>query len=67
MGGTRRVAKLESVFGADASLVHPYFATAQDAIDMALGYAFGDLQQEVVDALPVGLVANLKPGNRIFA
>jgi hypothetical protein len=61
------IAKLESVFGADASFVHPYFTTTQDAIDMALGYPFGDLQQKVVDALSVGLVANLKPGNRIFA
>jgi hypothetical protein len=68
MGGTRTRSPGWSRYSAlHPAFVHPNFAAAQDAIDVALGHALGDAQQEVVDALSVGLVANLKPCNRIFA
>ena len=61
------VTKLQPVLGRNPALIYPYLAAAQDAVDVALGHTLGDAQQVVVDALPLGLVANLKPGNRIFA
>jgi hypothetical protein len=35
----------------DTPLVHPHFARAQDAVNMAFRYTFADTQQVVVDAL----------------
>jgi hypothetical protein len=59
--------QLQPVLGRHPALVHPYLAAAQDAVDVALGHALGDAQQEVVDALAFGLLADLKPCHRIFA
>jgi hypothetical protein len=65
--GRSAVAELQAILGGNASLVDPNLAAAQDAIDMALRHAFGDAHQEVVDALALGVLADLKPCNRIFA
>ena len=45
------VALAQAVHLVDAALVHPDFARAQDAVNMALGYAFADTQQEIVNSL----------------
>jgi hypothetical protein len=68
MGGTRsRSPDLNRYSAWNPALVDPNLAAAQDAVDMALRHALGDAQQEVVDALAFGLLADLKPCNRIFA
>jgi hypothetical protein len=61
------VADPQPVLGRNPALVDPYLAAAQDAVDVALGHTLGDAQQEVVDALAFGLLADLKPCHRIFA
>jgi hypothetical protein len=42
---------LQAVQLIDTSFVHPHFAGAEDAVDMAFGYTLADTQQVVVDAL----------------
>ena len=61
------VADLQPILGRHTPLVYPHLAAAHDAIDVALRHALGDAQQEIVDALALGLLADFKPRNRIFA
>ncbi len=61
------VADLQPILGRHPALVHPHLAAAQDAVDMALGHTLGNAQQEVVDALAFGFLADFKPCHRIFA
>ena len=61
------VAGLDTVVGLGPSPVDPHLAAAQDAINVALGHAFKQLDQIVVDTLPAGLFPDLVPRHRIFA
>ena len=55
------VAQDEPRVGPDAPLVHADLPAAQDPVDVALGNALEDAGQEIVDALPGGVVADGKP------
>ena len=45
------IAEFEAIRGIDAALVHAHFPAAQNPVDVALGYALADAQQEIVDSL----------------
>ena len=53
------VARFEPVLGPDPAAVHPHFAAAQDAVDVALRHAFQQPRQVVVDALARAFFAPL--------
>ncbi len=55
------VPEREPRIGADASLVHAHLTAAHDPVDVALRNALEDAGQEVVDALPRGVVADGEP------
>jgi len=63
---TQGVARLQTVVGADPAAVDPHFPAAQDPVDVALGNAFQQLSQVVVDALTSRIFTHFMPGCEIF-
>jgi hypothetical protein len=53
---------LQPVVRADPAAIHPYFAAAKHAIDMAFRHAAQRAQQEVVDPLGRAFLADFHGG-----
>ena len=51
----------------DLSAVHANLAAAQDPVDVALGNALQDLDEVIVDALPLAVLGHCKPIHSILA
>src|SRR4030042_657005 len=51
----------------DLAAVHPDLAAAQDPVDVALGDALQDLDEVIVDALTLPILAHCKPVHSILA
>ena len=58
------VTQREPRVGCGAALVDAHLAGADDAIDMRLGHALEQLDQEVVEALPFRALVDLHPRHR---
>ena len=66
-GHAQAIAQLEPRVRPDAALVDPDLAAPQDPVDVALGHAFEDLDEVIVDALARAVVADCKPVHSILA
>jgi len=70
-GANRRdpelVARLEPRVGPDLPAIHPHLPAAKDSVNVTFGDPFQDLDQVVVDALPLPVVPHCKPIHSRFA
>jgi hypothetical protein len=65
-GYAQAIPLLQAIFRPHPAAVHPHFAAAQDAVDMALRHPFQPLRQVVVDALAGRFGPHLMPRCEIF-
>ncbi len=61
------IADVESRIGSDLAPIHANLAAAQDPVDVALRHPLQDLDEVVVDALPLPVLAHCKPVDSILA